>query len=84
MNLENAFRTLRRAWFDAHLRSDAHEREWETEEQERRRNLRNAELLAVFDADTERIIASGAANVRIVCPTCANDIWPDYSVEDGR
>lgn len=66
--LAEAFRELRVVWFNAKLRSYAHEREWEDEEVEARRKQNNADLRKEFDEQTERIIA-GSEPVPIA-PRC--------------
>lgn len=67
----NAFRELRLAWFNAHLKSKPHEREWETEESEKRREEDNAELKEIFDEQTEAIILGEKLPIS---PRCSNDL----------
>lgn len=74
MKLEDSFRELRKAWFNAKLRSFAHEREWESEEEEERRELDNARRKKVYDAQTEAIINGQSASV---VPHCWNDLVKD-------
>lgn len=74
MTLEDAFRQLRHAWFMQGLHCYAHERDWELESDELRREQRNAEMRAIYDADTERIIAGGAGTI---APTCWADMQPE-------
>ena len=64
--LVDAFRELRKAWFNANLRQDSPEREWETEEDEIAREAINQKLKTKFDEQTEAIIAGH--NLPI-CPT---------------
>jgi hypothetical protein len=47
---------LRREKFLREVYTNAHEREWETGEQEKRREKRNEEALIEFDLETRRII----------------------------
>jgi hypothetical protein len=67
----NAFRELRLAWFNAHLRRNPHEREWENEEAEKQREEDNAELKEKFDAQTEAIILGEKFKRN---PRCYNDL----------
>ncbi len=69
--LANAFRTLRAAWFETHLQSRPHEREWERPDANLARELHNAELWKQFSAQTEEIIQG---HDRPVTPTCAADL----------
>jgi len=68
----DAFRELREAWFNAHLRSRAHDREWEDDTAEERRERQNAELRRRYDDQTESIIA-GNSGVP-VAPRCLHDM----------
>lgn len=54
--LQAAFRELREAWFENHLKSHAHEREWESEDQATARHQQNVYLKRKFDQQTEGII----------------------------
>ena len=71
MSLEDSFRELRGRWFNAILASKAHERVWETAEEEEAREAVNTCLRAVYDTDTEAII-HGA--IRPVAPRCGHDL----------
>ena len=71
MFLEHAFRELRTAWFNRHLRSHAHEREWEDDEHKERRERNNQGLKFQYDTDTEAII-NGVD--RPIAPTCGADL----------
>jgi hypothetical protein len=64
MNLENAFRIIRESYFNRHIRRTAHEREWETEEQEDTREQLNEELRRNYDLQTQAII-DGSDNYSI-------------------
>lgn len=50
------FREARQELFRLTKFRDAHEREWETEEQERIRTEQNEAALAVWNEETERLI----------------------------
>ncbi len=56
MSVEEAFRELRAAWFNRVLRSEACEREWESESQEDLREQLNAAMRRAYDADTNAIL----------------------------
>ena len=73
-NLEKKFRDLREAWFNAHLRSYAHEREWESEAKERLRDERNVDVKVIYDRQTEEIIAG---HDRPLTPSCGADLDVD-------
>ena len=66
-----AFRKLRDEWFKNHLRSNAHEREWETEEHELIRESQNKELKVQFDQQTELTIAGKSMPI---APRCAYEM----------
>ena len=66
-----AFAHWRKAWFDGHLRSYAHDREWETESQEAARNQANEELSKKFNAQTRGIIAGEPWTI---APRCLADL----------
>lgn len=68
---QRVFRALRAAWFASHLRSNAHEREWEDEEHEQLRHEWNAKLLARYASQTEGILNGEDWPV---FPTCAADM----------
>jgi len=70
-HIAKAFRELREEWFNSHLRSHAHEREWETETQEVLRELDNDKTKQNYDIQTEFIIAGGTCPVQ---PRCLNDM----------
>ncbi len=70
-HLEKAFRELRDAWFNAHLRSYAHEREWEDEDREASREESNNYLKARYDEQTEAIIRG---ELLPISPYCSNDM----------
>ncbi len=76
MGLEDSFRELRGQWFNAILASKAHERVWESEEEEEAREALNSVLLAVYDRDTEAIIRGA---LRQVAPQCGHDLSTRYS-----
>jgi hypothetical protein len=67
---EKAFVELREKWFNSHIKTCSHEREWEDEEASIRRKLYNEEMKRVFDKDTEAILNG---EDRPVAPYCAND-----------
>lgn len=69
--LKAAFRQLREAWFNSQLRSNAHEREWESEARGYQRACRNNALRKQYDDQTEAII-SGVGGC--VCPRSAHDM----------
>jgi len=71
MTPADAFRSLRKAWFDHHLRANAPEREWEDDDTERDRHHRNAELQTRYDEDTERILQG---EERPIAPRCTADL----------
>jgi len=74
-NAHDIFRMLRGEWFDAHLMSHSHEREWETEEQERLRAEQNARTRFVYDKETEALLRGEGY---CVAPTCPNDLrWSE-------
>lgn len=52
-----AFRELRTRWFNKQLRSYAHEREWEDEDKTEERERRNDANQALFNKQTEEILA---------------------------
>ena len=54
--LESLFRSLREKWFYETVFSEAHERESESLERERRRNADNKACRREFDRETERLI----------------------------
>ncbi len=63
MNTDAAFRQLRNAWFNRVIRCDAHERQWEEEDDEAQRTARNHAAKVVFDKQTDFIIAGGDAPI---------------------
>lgn len=76
-NLERAFRQLREAWYNEHIKSYAHEREYEDEESTELRELQNEESKAMFDAQTEFIIENeyyDELDARLVYPSCGYDM----------
>lgn len=76
----DAFRQLREAWFRTQLQLDAHEREWESEASESQRLAYNAEMKAIFDADTEAIIRG---ENRPIAPTCWHDLDTPNSTDSS-
>jgi len=68
---EKAFIALRQAWFNSKLRSRAHEREWETEEQELRRTMDNDAMKGEFDRQTLAILRGEDYPIS---PRCWNDL----------
>lgn len=72
MVIEEAFRSLRKSWFNCKLLSKAHERDWEPEDKSNIREENNKELRKIFDEQTEDII-NGIP--RIINPCCANDLY---------
>jgi len=68
---EEAFRKLREAWFNAHLKSNPHEREWEDETDVAMRNEDNAKIKLQFDEDTEAILRG---EDRAIAPRCLADM----------
>lgn len=66
-----AFRDLREAWFNAKLASNAHEREWETEEAQAAREASNKAKKLEYDKDTESILQGGGG---VIAPRCWNDL----------
>jgi hypothetical protein len=71
MSPEDAFRNLRNAWFNKVLKSRAHEREWEDQEAEDRREMNNARKRYAFDIQTEEILRG---EDRCIAPICINDM----------
>lgn len=71
MKLELAFRLLRDAWFREMLNRPAHEREWETVEQEQRREEQNAQLLSAYEIQTQEILDGIGWPI---CPRCPADL----------
>ena len=51
-----AFRKLRREWFQREVAFQSAEREWETAELEAKREEANREIQAIYDAQTEGIL----------------------------
>ena len=76
---EAAFRTLRAAWFAKCLRNNGHEREWEDEEHERRRQEGNSRLLEMYSKQTEWILRGESWPV---FPMCEADM--DEAAKGGR
>lgn len=77
-NLEKAFRRLREAWYDCHIKSYSHERVWEEEWESDRRDMQNAESKALFDEQTEFIIKNeyyDELDDRLVRPSCIGDMY---------
>lgn len=73
MDAATAFRRLRAHWFRCHLRVDEPEREWESVSQAAARELSNAALKRLYDADTEAILAG---KTRQIAPRCSKDLGP--------
>ena len=71
MGLEDSFRELRVRWFHAILEKKAHERVWETVEEEEAREAVNVSLRVVYEDDTEAIIRGVP---RHVAPRCRHDM----------
>jgi hypothetical protein len=71
MNIEDAFRQLRKAWFDAHIYLYAHERESESRSRTAEREAMNRRSRRLYDAQTEAIIRGEPAPV---APRCLNEI----------
>ena len=69
-----AFRLLRDYWFAAHIARRAHEREWETEEDEAARERCNMDARNLFNRHTEQIIAGEDLPIYRCCPMCLNDL----------
>ena len=69
MTIQDAFRELREAWFNAVLKSQPHERE--SVERETQRELDTFEIKATFDDQTESIIEGDDYTV---APYCAADL----------
>lgn len=76
---EKAFRELRECWFNSHLRSHPHERDWEDEERDEIRKKQNESLKARYDADTEAIIRGES---RPISPRCGADLFRE-SLKEG-
>ena len=70
MLLEQAFKELREKWFNAHIKSHPHEREWEDEDASLRRELHNEEVKMAYDQDTVAILNG---EDRPIAPYCCND-----------
>jgi len=70
-HLEKAFRQLREHWFNSHLKSYSHEREWEDESQSDYRDKINAALKAKYDEHTEAILRG---EDRPLNPRCGADL----------
>lgn len=68
-----AFRDLREAWFNTNLASRAHEREWETEEDQVTREESNKAKRLEYDKDTEAIL-QGEGEGGMIAPRCWNDL----------
>jgi len=68
---EVAFRKLREAWFNAHLKRKPHEREWEDETDVAMRNEDNEQAKRQFDEDTEAILRG---EDRAIAPRCLADM----------
>lgn len=71
MKIEDAFRKLRRTWFNYHLMSRCGERDWEDETQSELRERNNQYLLEKYNNQTERIINGEDLNI---APICAFDM----------
>ena len=54
--LANLFRELRTQWYYRTIHVYGHERVWETEDQEERREENNEYQKEIFDEETERLI----------------------------
>lgn len=70
-NLEKAFRQLRLAWFNYHMKHKPHEREWEDEEDEKLRESYNKVLFDHYNEQTEDIIKGID---RPISPRCGWDL----------
>ena len=70
-----AFRQLREAWFVSNLASHAHEREWEDEDQEKRREASNQVTKQLYDKQTEMIVNGDEVPKFRIAPTCGHDLW---------
>lgn len=82
--LESAFRKMRQVWFQSHLHHYAQEREWESEEDEERRNQDNLKTRALFDAQTESILLGEQCEIGRLCPRCWNDLTGASLSEDDE
>lgn len=71
MKVEDAFRELRRRWFNRVLASHPHERECEEEADRMERESLNRTLKGTYDAQTEAIIRGDDHEIS---PQCANDL----------
>lgn len=69
--LKQAFRDLRLSWFNHHLKSRPHERDWEDEEREKLREEQNLRLWKKYSEDTEEIIEG---KERAISPRCMRDL----------
>lgn len=75
-NLESAFRTLRAAWFNLHIRRRTPEREWATPEQEESMEADNRAKREWFDKQTQQII-DGDTSI-CIAPRCTADMGSQY------
>jgi hypothetical protein len=69
--LQQLVRDLRQGWFMSQLYSRAHEREWESEEDENLRNERNERLHMKYTNRTERILRG---EKECLLPRCEADM----------
>lgn len=72
--ISEAFRKLRDAWFARHLAARAPEREWEDEDEQERRESRNAAAKQLFDQQTEMILRGDDVPSHRVHPSCLHDL----------
>ncbi len=68
---QSLYRSNRESWFNWRLRLDPHERESESDAQRQHREDYNAQMKAVYDEDTEAILAG---EERALIPTCMWDM----------
>ena len=71
VELVDAFRRLRAAWFAENLHQRSHERQWESDVDTERRKKWNAELRGQYDEQTNAIIRGEDFPV---APRCPNDL----------
>lgn len=68
---QSLYRRNRESWFNLRLRQDPHERESESDAQRQHREDYNAQMKAVYDEDTEAILAG---EKRALMPMCMWDM----------